>query len=156
MQEKTPPKRPAIITLIACLFLIETLSMIALACIYFAEIGLFSQGIADIVLPELGDVMGPMLVVRAVAVAAFAIACLITTVGLLRLHPWAWSAGMAVLGIRLAQALGDFLFNNPAFGLAIITVATVFLLNQHAVRKVFGIVKEDNDPANANIIKRAE
>jgi hypothetical protein len=78
---------------------------------------------------------------------------LFTTIGLIRMRPWAWTAAMVLMGIRLAFGLGDYLFDSPAFDLLFINVVLVFLLNQREVRKAFGIIKESR--ASTEHIQRA-
>jgi hypothetical protein len=151
----SPPRkqRPAIVTIIILLFIIETFLVLVVTAIYFAEIGVFSVEIANLVRVELSDVQGPALTVRAIFTACLFVAYLMTTVGLIRMWPWAWTSAMVLMGIRLAFGLGDYLFDSPAFELLFICVLLVFMLNQREVRKAFGIVKEKRVPAEH--IKRA-
>ncbi len=154
MSKRTAPAhRPAIVTFVAVMFGIETLSMLVLSIVYLAEIGVFSQELARTVLTEMSDVAGPFLVVRAIIAVVLTVAYFVTALGLLRLRQWAWNSGMVILGIRLAQGLGVFLLGSPLFGLMFFSVLTVFLLNQYAVRKAFGVVKENRDPTKP--VKRA-
>lgn len=153
----TPPrrrKRPAIVTIVIGIFILETIARIVVTLIYFAEVGVFSEQVARIVQVQLQDEPSPVLGIRAVATAISLIFFVITTVGLIRLRTWAWTAAMALIGIRLAFGLGDYLFDSPAFELLIFSVVLVFLLNQHQVRKAYGITKEKR--VTADHIKRAE
>jgi hypothetical protein len=52
---------------------------------------------------------------------------------------------MIILGIQLAVGLAEFLMESPVVPGLFLSVAAVFLLNQHSVRMVFGIVKENRD-----------
>lgn len=154
MNKNVPPaRRPAIVTVLAVLFGIETLAMLMLSLIYLAETGIFSQRVADMVLSELSDVAGPFVVIRAIGATALLIACFVTTIGLLRMRRWAWNSGMVILGIHLAEGLGEFVQGSPGFGFMFLTVLIVFLFNQYAVRKAFGVVKENRVPTKP--VKRA-
>lgn len=148
-------KRPAIVTIIIVVFILETLSAAVVTLIYAAEAGVFSQQIAQTIRIELSDVQLPdtALDVRAIASGLLLIANLFITIGLIRMHSWAWTGAMVLMGIRLAFGLSDYLFGSPAFDLLIFCVVLVFLLNQHEVRKAFGIIKETHVAAQP--VKRA-
>jgi hypothetical protein len=148
------PSRPSVVILLGLIFALDSLFMLILAGTYLIETGLFSQQLAAQVLSALGDTPGLFVVVRAVSVTVLAVIYPITTVGLFRLRPGAWRSGMVILGIQLAVGLTGFLFDNPATPGLFISVAAVFVLNQHSVRKAFGIVKENRD-IPAPIIQRA-
>jgi hypothetical protein len=147
-------RRPAIVTIVIVVFVLEVISRVVVTLIYFAEVGVFSEQVARIVQIQLQDEPTAVLGVRAVASAIFLIFYFITTIGLIRLRSWAWTAAMALIGIRLAFGLGDYLFDSPAFDLLIFSVVLVFLLNQHQVRKTYGITKEKR--VAADHVKRAE
>jgi hypothetical protein len=151
--QPTKLRRPAIVTIIIALFVLDTITMVAVTAIYFGEIGVFSEQVAIAIRTELSDVHSPALVVRAILQACLLLAYVVTTIGLIRMRTWAWTSAMVLMGIRLAFGLGDYLFDSPAFDLLIFCVVLVFLLNQHEVRKAFGIVKETRVPAQH--IKRA-
>lgn len=152
-----PPrrKRPAIVTIIIIVFIVETISAAVVMLIYLAEAGAFSQEIAEMIRVELADLQmpTPVLALRAIAAALLLIFNLITTLGLIRMRSWAWTSAMVLMGVRLALGLGDYLYDSPAFDMLIFCVVLVFMLNQHQVRKAFGIVKETRVPAQH--IKRA-
>ncbi len=139
------PRRPLVVTMLVILFAINSLLMLILAMLYLVETGLFSQAVAAQVLEQMGDTSGLFVVVRAIGVAALAVLYPITTVGLYRLRPWAWRSGMIILGIQLAVGLALYLMESPVVPGLFLSVAAVFLLNQHSVRMVFGIVKENRD-----------
>jgi hypothetical protein len=146
-------KRPAIVTIIIVVFILETISAAVTALIYLAEVGAISAEVAELVRVELSDVQSPALTIRAIAAAIMLLVNLFTTIGLIRMRPWAWTAAMVLMGIRLAFGLGDYLFDSPAFDLLFINVVLVFLLNQREVRKAFGIIKESR--ASTEHIQRA-
>jgi hypothetical protein len=159
-QHTSPParparKRPAIVTIIIVVFILETISAAVVTLIYAAEAGVFSQQIAQTIRVELSDVQLPdaALYIRVIASGLLLIANLFTTIGLIRMRSWAWTSAMVLMGIRLAFGLSDYLFGSPAFDLLIFCVVLVFLLNQHEVRKAFGIIKETH--VSAQPIKRA-
>ena len=149
-----PEQRPAIVTIIILLFVLETFLAVALASIYFAEINLFSEQVGSMVRVQMSDVPGSVLTFRAFYNGVLCLAYVIITVGLIRLQHWAWTSAMVLMGIRLAFGLGDYLFDNPAFPLLIICVLLVFLLNQRETRKAFGIIKEKR--VLAEFIKRPQ
>lgn len=139
------PRRPPVVILLVILFVFDSLLMLILALIYLFETGLFSQHITAVALSQMGDTPGLFVSARAISVAALAVLYPITTVGLFRLRPWAWRSGMIILGIQLAVGLAEYLFESTVVPGLFISVAAVFLLNQHSVRKAFGIVKESHD-----------
>lgn len=143
--QSTASPRPLVVTVLVILFAINSLLMLILAMLYLVETGLFSQQAAAQVLEQMGDTPGLFVVGRAIGVAALAVLYPITTVGLYRLRPWAWRSGMIILGIQLAVGLAEYLMQSPVVPGLFVSVAAVFLLNQHSVRKVFGIVKENRD-----------
>jgi hypothetical protein len=139
-------KRPAIVTIIIVVFILETISAAVTALIYLAEVGAISAEVAEQVRVELSDVESPALNIRAIAAVFMLLVSLFTTIGLIRMRSWAWTAAMVLMGIRLAFGLGDYLFDSPAFDLLFFSVVLVFLLNQREVRKAFGIIKESRAP----------
>jgi hypothetical protein len=139
------PRRPLVVTVLVILFALNSVLMLALAALYVAQTGLFSQQVAAEALAQTGDAPGLFVVARAIGAAALAVLYPITTVGLYRLQPWAWRSGMIILGIQLAVGLAEYLIESPVVPGLFISVAAVFLLNQHSVRKAFGIAKESRD-----------
>jgi hypothetical protein len=143
-----------VVTLLSLLFALNSLLVIFLAGAFLIETGLFSHQLANQVLSSLGDTPRLFVTVRAIGVAVLAVIYPITTVGLFCLRSWAWRSGMVILGIQLAFGLAEFLMDSPVTPGLFISVAAVFLLNQHSVRKAFGIIKEKRD-ATAQPIERA-
>jgi hypothetical protein len=139
------PRRPLVVTLLVILFAMNSVFTLILATLYVAQTGLFSQQVAVEALAQLGDVPGLFVTARAIGATALAVLYPITTIGLHRLQPWAWRSGMIILGLQLAVGLAEYLTDSLAVPGLFISVAAVFLLNQHSVRKAFGIAKESRD-----------
>jgi hypothetical protein len=139
------PRRPFVVTLLVILFALNSVLVLILTALYLAQTGLFSQQIAAQALAQMGDAPGLFVMARAIGLTALAVIYPMTTMGLYRLRPWAWRSGMIILGIQLAVGLADYLMESPVTPGLFISVTAVFLLNQHSVRKAFGIVKESRD-----------
>lgn len=133
-------KRPASVTVVAWLFVLEGLLLLL--------VGGWSLLDSGILLAPGGQMdPNPLRLARAataddvtstafivLGVLAFAVA-----LGMFRLRTWAWYVGMTMLGLDLATALLDYFAGEPDYAAMVLSILIVLALNQQEVRQAFQV-----------------
>lgn len=132
-------KRPPGVTIIAIVILLygvlgTALGLSALVLSVLHAIGKLPPEVVVVV--GNGSVFDVFLVAAQVALGVFA---LVSSIGLLRLRPWAWLMAMLLLGCELAIQLINYFQGRPVYLLMLLTAILVLYLNRHSIREVFSI-----------------
>jgi hypothetical protein len=76
-----------------------------------------------------------------VSVAVQGIFGIVSSIGLLRMRPWAWLMAMIVQGISLIIYLVDYIRGAPNYVGMIFAVFVVFYLNQRDIQLMFDVAR---------------
>jgi hypothetical protein len=153
-KRKSPKlKRPAGVTIIVILFILQALSLLVYDTLILLEVGILG---APQPLAALGAALrsgeGFFLVFRALMVALLFGLTVVVITGLYHLRPWAWTLAMIILGVRLALGIIDYFYRAPFFSSMFMQVLAVWLLNQESIRIAFG----EKVSAHQEILSREE
>lgn len=69
---------------------------------------------------------------------------IVSSIGLLRMRPWAWLMAMIVQGISLIIYLVDYIRGTPNYIGMIFAVFVVFYLNQRDIQLLFDVSRQRN------------
>jgi hypothetical protein len=89
---------------------------------------------------QVADLQLPSLLVL-VSVAVQGIFGIVSSIGLLRMRPWAWLMAMIVQGISLIVYLVDYIRGAPNYVGMIFAVFVVFYLNQRDIQLMFDVAR---------------
>jgi hypothetical protein len=80
--------------------------------------------------------------ISAALVGGLGLFIVLSGIGILRLHPWAWLVAMALQGWTLAVFLLDyFTRGQSSYSTALLSVIIVFYLNSRTIRRAFDLVR---------------
>lgn len=135
-------KRPLGVALIGGLLLVQGLFLIAsAAAATFLQVASES---GDFQVPGAIDITGLTAsnVLSAVLVGGLGVFIVLSGIGVLRLHPWAWLAAMALQGWTLAVFLLDYVTSGrSSYSTALLSVVIVFYLNSRTIRRTFDLAR---------------
>jgi hypothetical protein len=75
--------------------------------------------------------------ISSAAVSLLGVLGIVIAVGLWRLQRWAWVATMLWFGFTMVEALITYAAGEPQYGIMVLSIITVFYLNQRDVQQAF-------------------
>jgi uncharacterized membrane protein (DUF2068 family) len=72
---------------------------------------------------------------------------IVSSIGLLRMRPWAWLMAMIVQGISMILYLADYIRGVPNYVGMIFAVFVVFYLNQRDIQLIFDVARRHSAEA---------
>jgi hypothetical protein len=134
-------KRPRSVTLIGTALLLHGLGLTLFGGTLIGLILAWEAGwLAPDSAAQVADLNLPSLLVL-VSVAVQGIFGIVSSIGLLRMRPWAWLMAMIVQGISLIVYLVDYIRGMPNYVGMIFAVFVVFYLNQRDIQLVFDVAR---------------
>jgi len=134
-------KRPRSVTLIGTALLLHGLGLTLFSGTLIGLILAWESGwLAPDNAAQVAALNLPSLLVL-VSVAVQGIFGIVSSIGLLRMRPWAWLMAMIVQGISLIVYLVDYIRGAPNYVGMIFAVFVVFYLNQRDIQLVFDVTR---------------
>ncbi len=134
-------KRPRSVTLIGTALLLHGLGLTLFGGTLIGLILAWESGwLAPDNAAQVAALSLPSLLVLA-SVAVQGIFGIVSSIGLLRMRPWAWLMAMIVQGISLIVYLVDYIRGAPNYVGMIFAVFVVFYLNQRDIQLVFDVAR---------------
>ncbi len=132
-------KRPAGVTIIVLLFILQAFSLLIYDTLTLLQIGVLgSPQPWEAFVAALDSGSGLWLLFKALSISLLFGLTVVVIIGLYHLRPWAWTLAMLILGVRLAIGIIDYFSGRPFFPNMFLQVLAVLLLNQEPIRIAFG------------------
>lgn len=147
----SPRKRPLAVTILTWVLVIGSLLSLAIGIISLVALAYELQGgtieiMAGDEATELFTDQGQLLV-EGVWYTLEGVVQLVITIGFWKERRWAWVAVMTLQALNLLVDVANGLAGNPEVLSLGVSILLVLLLNQSDVRRVFGILRNPNEPA---------
>jgi hypothetical protein len=143
-------KRPRSVTLIGAALLLHGLGLTAfggtlIGLILAQQFGWLTPDYAA----QVATLQLPSLLVL-VSITVQGIFGIVSSIGLLRMRPWAWLMAMIVQGISMILYLADYVRGSPNYVGMAFAVFVVFYLNQRDIQRIFDVARPGSaDPPHS-------
>jgi hypothetical protein len=134
-QPNTRRRRPAALTALGWLLVIEGLLALAIFGALLTVMLAAQAGALIVDLAALSDPADRSPILLSAGAGLAAVFSLVSGVGLLRLHGWAWLLALITQGVVLLVALADYFLGSPDYLSLALSIVLVYLLNRSDVQQ---------------------
>jgi|GEM_PF-857004 hypothetical protein len=145
-QRRLPMKRPTSVTLLGLMVLVQGLSFALFAGLSFS---LVIPALYELYPPEIASeipIHSSRYWLFTSTALVMGICCLVSSVGIFRLRPWAWIMALIVQGINLAAELLNYVNGHAFYFNMFASVIIVLYLNQRDIQRSFSVAQQRDDP----------